>query len=105
MTVLCEGGYAQPARPNDGEFVEKIFERTVETERGESATEKVGHLKLQYMEGVCESGQPLRGSFQSSVAPPVRLPHQCGDVQLRPCLQIHIQVHLQGENHVESTWW
>ena len=27
---MCEGGYAMPARPDDGEFVWKVFERSAE---------------------------------------------------------------------------
>jgi len=35
VTTLCEGGYAMPARPDNGEFVWKVFERPV----AESSTE------------------------------------------------------------------
>lgn len=41
VTALCEGGYALPARPDDGEFTWKVFEKAVESSEGGSTIQKV----------------------------------------------------------------
>jgi len=105
VTTLCEGGYAMPARPDDGEFVWKVYDRPIEDDEatGESleAPQSTGKFLCAQQsprpttdppEGAGEGGQSLCGALQPSAPPRVRLAHQCGDVWNSTSGQIHIQI-------------